>query len=151
MSWFRFPTEVNERAARLVAGTVASTIVVAYLTGATWVLPLLAVGFWLRAGFGPRVSPLAKLAVKLAHRLGEPILVPGPPKRFAQLLGAVALSVASLLAFGGSAPVGWAIAGAVAVLASFEASLAACLGCWLYGRCVVPLRRRTPLAAGSSH
>lgn len=149
MSWFRFPAEVNERAARLVAGTVATSIVAAYLTGAAWVLPVLALGFWLRAGFGPRVSPLAKLAVKVAGHLGAPVLVPGPPKRFAQLLGAVATTLASLCLFAGWAPAGWVIAGAVAMLASFESALAACLGCWLYGRCVVPLRTRAPLATES--
>lgn len=149
MSWLSFPAEVNERAARLVATVVATSIAGALLTQSAWVLPLLAVGFWLRAGFGPRLSPLAKLAVKGAARLGPPILVPGPPKRFAQLLGAIATTLASGLLYSGWPLAGWGVAGAVAVLASFEASLAACLGCWLYGRCVVPLRSSQPLAAES--
>ncbi|MFO0728944.1 MAG: DUF4395 domain-containing protein [Myxococcota bacterium] len=140
MAFFQFPSEVNERAARIVAGVVASTIVVAFAADQRWLLPVLAFGFWLRVGFGPKVSPLARLAVKLAPRLGEPILVPGPPKRFAQLLGALFTTTAAALVFSGSPLLGWALSLTVAFLASLESTLAACLGCWIYGACAVRLK-----------
>jgi hypothetical protein len=46
---------------------------------------------------GPRLSPLGRLAAHVvAPRLGPPRTVPGPPKRFAQAMGA-AMSTAALL------------------------------------------------------
>lgn len=87
MAILSFPAEVNERAARIVAGVVASSIALGIAFDARPVVVILAIGFWLRAGFGPRISPLARLAVKLAPRLGPAVLVPGLPKRFAQTLG----------------------------------------------------------------
>ena len=66
MAFLSFPAEVNERAARIVAGVVASSIALGIAFDARPVLVILAIGFWLRAGFGPRISPLARLAVKAA-------------------------------------------------------------------------------------
>src|SRR4051794_39354161 len=83
-----FPTVINEKAARTVAGCVAVAGIVALATGAHWLLVPLAYGFWARVLTGPRLSPLAQLATKVvAPRLGAPKEVPGPPKRFAQGMG----------------------------------------------------------------
>src|SRR5690349_14725166 len=86
---FEFPNPVNEYAARITAGLVVVLAAVTLLTGWGWGLAVIAAGFWLRVLFGPRISPLAQLSVKvLAPRLGRAKLVPGPPKRFAQGIGA---------------------------------------------------------------
>ena len=134
MMLFHFPAQVNERAARLVAAVVAGSVLAGGLVGQTWVLPVLASGFILRAGWGPRFSPLARLAVLVARRLWETRLVPGPPKRFAQGVGALFTLAATLLALAGHADAAWAVAGMVAVFATLEATLAICMGCWVYAR-----------------
>lgn len=139
MAFFSFPAEVNERAARIVAGVVASSIALSIALDARPVVVILAIGFWLRTAFGPRISPLARLAVMLAPRLGPAVLVPGPPKRFAQTLGAIFTTTSAILLYTGSPIIGWSLAGMVALLASFESALAACLGCWIYGVCAVRL------------
>jgi hypothetical protein len=94
---FSFPNPVNDKAARTVAGVVLVTVIVILLTGWYWLLVPLAYGFWARVLTGPTLSPLAWTAMNVvAPRLGEPHLVPGPPKRFAQGMGA-AMSTAALV------------------------------------------------------
>lgn len=134
MAFFSFPSQINEHAARLVAGTVALTGAASLVFGLRWVIPLLAIGFVLRVSFGPRFSPLAKLAMTLAPKLWEPVPVFGAPKRFAQGVGAVFTVTASALLFTGHATAGWALIGTLVVFASLEAALAFCMGCWVYGR-----------------
>lgn len=132
MRLFSFPTQVDERAARLVAATVASLLGVALFFRLTWIVPMLAMGFLLRVGWGPRVSPLAKVAVWTAGRLGPPKRVAGSPKRFAQGIGAACLIAASTLLAMGAVTVGWSVVAVVIVFALLEASLAFCMGCQLY-------------------
>lgn len=133
---FRFPEEVNERAARVLAASVATLTVAAILTQSAWLLPILAFGFLLRWGFGPRYSPLARFAVLVAPKLADVRLVAGPPKRFAQAIGATCLVAASGLLLLAQSTSGWALAVLVAVFATLEAALGFCMGCWLYGRLI---------------
>src|SRR5437763_11799811 len=94
-----FPNPVNEKAARIVAGAVLATSVLILATGAYWLLIPLASGFWARVLTGPTLSPLGWTAQNVvAPRLGERKPVPGPPKRFAQGMGAVISTIA--LVFG---------------------------------------------------
>ena len=87
---FSFPNPVNEKAARVVAGVVLATVIVILATGAYWLLIPLAYGFWARVLTGPTLSPLGWIAQNVdrpaAGRPAKP--VPGPPKRFAQGMGA---------------------------------------------------------------
>src|ERR1700724_3099171 len=94
---FSFPNPVNEKAARVVAGVVLVTVIVILATGAYWLLIPLAYEFWARVLTGPTLSPLGMLAQRvIAPRLGAKRPVPGPPKRFAQGIGA-AMSTAALV------------------------------------------------------
>ena len=94
---FSFPNPVNEKAARTVAGVVLVAVLVILATGWYWLLVPLAYGFWARVLTGPTLSPLGWTAQNvIAPRLGERVPVPGPPKRFAQLMGAV-MSTAALI------------------------------------------------------
>ncbi len=113
---------------------VAAAALVALATSAYWLLPLLAAGFWLRVLFGPRLSPLALFATKVAApRLGPPKVVPGPPKRFAQGIGAMLTTVASLLALGfGAQGVADVLLGVLIVAAGLESIFALCLGCEMF-------------------
>jgi hypothetical protein len=99
------------------------------------VLWVLALGFALRVAFGPRVSPFALLASRvIAPRLGPAKLVPGPPKRFAQGIGAV-LSAAALVAFYlGASTLSWVLVAMITVAAFLESAFAICLGCIIFGR-----------------
>jgi uncharacterized protein DUF4395 len=98
-SVFSFPNPVNDKAARTVAAVVLATVIVTLLFGAYWLLVPLAYGFWARVLTGPTLSPLAWTAMNVvAPRLGEPHPVPGPPKRFAQGIGAVMSTTALILA-----------------------------------------------------
>src|SRR5256885_11704221 len=92
---FSFPNPVNERAARVVAGVVLVTVITTLATGAYWLLIPLAYGFWARVLTGPTLSPLGRTAQNvIAPRLGDKKPVPGPPKRFAQGMGAAMASLA---------------------------------------------------------
>jgi hypothetical protein len=129
-----FPRTVNEKAARVVAGVVAATGLLALLVPAHWLVIPLAYGFWARVLTGPRLSPLGALASRvIAPRLGTPTTVSGPPKRFAQALGAT-ITTAAVVAFALGAD------GVVAVLlvllvaaATLESVFAFCVGCRLFG------------------
>ncbi|WP_045730585.1 DUF4395 domain-containing protein [Pseudarthrobacter chlorophenolicus] len=143
MSLFAFPNPVNEYAARVTAGLVVLAAVGTALSGSVWGLAAIAAGFWLRLLFGPRISPLALLSVKvITPRLGRVKLVAGPPKRFAQGMGAVVSTAALVLFLAGAVPASWAVLGLLIVAASLEAFLAICLGCvifgWLQRRGLIP-------------
>lgn len=129
---FSFPNPVNEVAARVVAGSVAAGAWITLGTRWPWLLPFIAYGFLARVLTGPSLSPLGQIATRVvAPRIssrGRP--VPGPPKRFAQGIGAVFSVAATLL---------WFVAGlhlaalvVVAVLgaaATLESVFAFCIGC----------------------
>ena len=103
MSLFSFPNPVNEKAARVVAGVVLLEVVLILATGFYWLLIPLAYGFWARVLTGPTLSPLGWLAQRvIAPRLGPSKPVPGPPKRFAQGMGAFMSTLALVLAFAGA-------------------------------------------------
>lgn len=132
---FTFPNPVNEYAARSVAALVVILTAVTLLVRSEWLLIALAVGFLLRVASGPRFSPFGQLATRvIAPRLGPPKLVPGPPKRFAQAIGAT-LSVGAVVAFLAGAPtLSWILVAMITVAALLESALGFCLGCAIFGR-----------------
>ena len=129
-----FPNPVNEKAARVVAGVVFALSVVTLATGWYWLLALLAYGFWARVLTGPKLSPLGRFATQVAApRLGPPKHVPGPPKRFAQGMGAAMTTVAAVAALGfGATGVADVLLVMMIVAAGLEAFLAFCLGCQVF-------------------
>jgi hypothetical protein len=130
-----FPNPVNEKAARTVAACVLLLSLLALLPALRWLVVPLAVGFWLRVAAGPRFSPLGQLATRLvAPRLGPPKLVPGPPKRFAQLLGALISSTAAICWTLGAVGAGQLLLGLLIVAAGLESGLGLCLGCVIFGQ-----------------
>ena len=134
-SLLRFPNPVNEVASRWVAGCVAVIAVVAIAAQQPWLCAVLAYGFLARVATGPTLSPLGQLATRvLAPRLArQPKLVPGPPKRFAQGIGAVITVAATVLLFGFDLPLAtYALLGLLAIAASLESVFALCLGCRLF-------------------
>ena len=131
---FAFPNPVNEKAARVVAGVVAILGISILATGARWLLLVLAYGFWARVLTGPTLSPLGRVAMRVvAPRLGPPLYVAGPPKRFAQGIGAALTSAAAVLALGfGLDTAADALTGMLVLAATLESVFALCLGCQIF-------------------
>jgi hypothetical protein len=132
---FSFPNPVNEKAARVVAGGVVLLSVAFLASRAHWILILLAYGFAARVASGPRFSPLGQLATRVvAPRLGEPRLVAGPPKRFAQTIGLVFSGTALILWYGfGAGTAADVVVVLLACAATLESVCAICLGCIAFG------------------
>ncbi len=130
-----FPNPVNEKAARAVAGGVALLAVITLLTGWAPLLVVLALGFLARFLTGPTLSILGQLATRvIAPRLGQPVWVPGPPKRFAQGIGLVLSTAAVIAVLIFRAPMlGAVLVAMVLVAALMESVIGFCVGCWLFG------------------
>lgn len=140
---FDFPNPVNEVAARTVAAGVVVMATLYLLTGSGFVLAVLTYGFVARVLTGPTLSPLGQLATRVvAPAIGRARFVPGPPKRFAQGIGATFTLAASVAHVAGAGSVAAALVAAIALAATLEAVLAVCLGChafaWLMRLGVVP-------------
>jgi Domain of unknown function (DUF4395) len=160
---FSFPHPVNEVSARLVAGGVVIMCAAAIALDQPWLIAVIAYGFVARVLTGPTLSPLGQLVTRVVTPLlgvaAKP--VPGPPKRFAQGIGAVLSVTAAVLALGFHLPVAaYAVLGVLAAAATLEAVFAVCLGCAIFARLmrigVIPetvcqecndLRNRTQAAA----
>jgi hypothetical protein len=133
---FSFPNPVNEVSARLVAGGVVVMCLTAIGLDQRWLSFVIAYGFVARVLTGPTLSPLGQLVTRgITPRLplaAKP--VPGPPKRFAQGIGA-ALSVASVvLTFGfDNWTAGRVVLGLILPAAFLESVFGYCLGCRIFG------------------
>lgn len=134
-----FPNSVNELAARTVAGGVlvlACGILVLSLTagdGWLWASVVLAYGFLARVATGPTLSPLGQLATRvIAPRLGPARPVPGPPKRFAQTIGAVVTTAIVIVTAAGEFGAAQVLLALPIVFAALESVLAFCVGCRIF-------------------
>jgi Domain of unknown function (DUF4395) len=132
---FDFPDPVNEVSARLVAGGVVLIALTALVFGQPWLLAPLAYGFVARVATGPTLSPLGQFVTRvLTPALPfEAKYVPGPPKRFAQGMGAVITVTGAILHFGfGATGAAYVLLGAIVVAATLESVFAFCLGCQVF-------------------
>jgi len=132
---FSFPHPVNEVSARLVAGTVVVLSVLTIVLDQRWLIAVIAYGFVARVLTGPTLSPLGQIVTRwVTPRLPfAPKFVPGPPKRFAQVIGAVFSLTAAVLAFGfGEIGAAYVVLGLLAAAAALEAVFAFCLGCKVF-------------------
>jgi Domain of unknown function (DUF4395) len=134
-SLFSFPNPVNEVAARVVAGGVLVIAAVTLAADLPGLLIPLALGFWARVLTGPTLSPLGQLATRVvAPRLtAQPKLVPGPPKRFAQGIGTVVTTAATVLWLTGEWRATQVLLVMMIVFAFLESVLAICVGCQIFG------------------
>jgi hypothetical protein len=133
--FFSFPNPVNEVSARLVAGGVVLLAAAAIVSGQGWLVAGIAYGFVARVLAGPRLSPLGQLVTRvITPRLNTPPRwVPGPPKRFAQAIGAVLTVAAAVLALGfGADTAADVLLALVIVAATLESVFAFCVGCKIF-------------------
>jgi hypothetical protein len=131
---FSFPNPVNEKAARTVAGFVLIASIVTLATSWYWLLVPLAYGFVARVLTGPTLSPLGRLASSyIAPRLGPAKPVSGPPKRFAQGMGAAMTTAGAILALAaGEHAIADGLLVAMIVASGLESIFAYCLGCKVF-------------------
>ncbi|MBV8559132.1 MAG: DUF4395 domain-containing protein [Acidimicrobiia bacterium] len=121
--------------ARLVAGGVVLLTLAILLGGQHWLLLPVAYGFVARVLTGPTLSPLGQLVTRgITPRLHAPARpVPGPPKRFAQGIGATLTVTAAVLHFGfGATTAADALVALVLAAATLESVFAFCVGCKLF-------------------
>lgn len=136
------PAVVDEVSVRLVAGLVLAVGAIAVLSQEWWLYALLGIDFTIRAGFGPRRSPLAIVV----RRWLRPLLRTAPkqiafaPKRFAAGIGAVFTASITVMWIAGLVtgstvlqPVVWGLAVAMLVFPALEAGFAFCVGCHMFG------------------
>ena len=127
-----FPDPVNEVSARLVAAGVVLLSLAAIALDLPWLTAAIAYGFLARVLSGPTLSPLGQLVTRvITPRL--PVAarpVPGPPKRFAQAIGAAFSGAAAVLALGlGLTTAADVLLGFLIVAATLESVFGFCLGC----------------------
>jgi hypothetical protein len=132
---FRFPNPVNEISARLVAGGVLLLGMACLAFQLPWLMPLMALGFLLRVAAGPRFDPLGLLVTKvITPRLPfaeRPTA--GPPKRFAQSIGALFTVSASVLYYGFDlTTAAYALIAVLVVFAALESLVGFCMGCTVF-------------------
>jgi hypothetical protein len=132
---FSFPNPVNEVSARLVAGGVVLMAVATVVFDLPWMTAVIAYGFVARVLTGPTLSPLGQLVTRvITPRLpfaAKPVA--GPPKRFAQGIGAVMSVTAAVLAFGfGQHTAAYAVLGLIIAAATLESVFAYCVGCKIF-------------------
>jgi hypothetical protein len=130
-----FPNPVNEVSARIVATGVVVLAVATIALDLRWLTLVLAYGFVARVLTGPTLSPLGQLATRVVTpALGRPPkLVPGPPKRFAQAIGAAFSLTSAWLTYGADRfDLAQVVLGLLVVAASLEAFAGVCLGCRMF-------------------
>lgn len=151
----RQPRMIDPRSHRFGAGLSVAILVAGFALGAPIVVVFLALAVGASAFFGTRYSVLGRPwpIVRRGLRIGPPKeLEHELPPRFAQALGFVGFTLASVLFVVGFATVGWIVAAAVGALQALLAATGYCLGCRLYFlKWWVPaqfqkLTRRTTLA-----
>jgi hypothetical protein len=132
---FSFPNPVNEVSARLVAAGVVVMSLATIVLDQPWITVVIAYGFVARVLTGPTLSPLGQFVTRVLTP-ALPFAVretPGPPKRFAQGIGAT-LSAAALIAWLGfdNTTVAYVMLAMIVVAATLESVFGYCLGCRIF-------------------
>ena len=133
---FSFPNPVNEVAARLVATGVVLLALATLVLDQPWLTAVLAYGFVARVAAGPTFSPLGQLVTRAVIPALDlkPRPVDGPPKRFAQAMGAVFTVSAALLALVfDQQTAAYVLIAILLIPASLEAFANYCVGCKIFG------------------
>jgi hypothetical protein len=130
-----FPDLVDEVKIRIVAGFVVLLSITILVTGHFWIAYLLAVNYILSLSLGPRFSPLAFLAEFLVLPILQTRkkLIPGPPKRFAQLIGAL-LSLTILFGYYyfGNILLAKSVIFGLLFFSTLESVVGFCTGCFIF-------------------
>lgn len=124
---------IDARAPRFNQAVVGIVALVAVLTGWWWLLALLALQLALGLTLGRRWCVACRFYFEVVQpRLGEGPLEDSRPPRFANGVGLVVLSAASLAYLAGWTTIGVVLGGLVAALALLAAATGFCAGCSAY-------------------
>jgi hypothetical protein len=124
---------IDSRGPRFNQATIGVLAVVAVATGWWWLLALLAAQLAVGLGLGRRLClPCVVYFELIQPRFGEGPLEDARPPRFANLVGAVVLSVAAASYEADVDALGAALGALVAALALVAAATGFCTGCELY-------------------
>lgn len=126
---------IDERGPRTLQSFVAALTIVALATGLWPIVAVVAAQLVIGLVFGRKACLPCRLWFDvLQPRFGEGRIEDSRPPRFANILGAVFLSSATLLFAVGAATAGWVLVGIVATLATLAATTGFCVGCVFYKR-----------------
>jgi hypothetical protein len=124
---------IDARAPRFNQAVIGTLALVAFLTGWWPLLGLLALQFALGLTFGRRwCLPCVAYFELVQPRLGEGELEDARAPRFANTIGLVVLTAATLASAAGLHTLGWALALLVSALALLAAVTGFCTGCEIY-------------------
>ena len=124
---------IDSRAPRFNQATIGTLAVLAVVTGWWWLLGLLAAQLVIGLSIGRRFClPCLAYFELLQPRFGEGPLEDARPPRFANFVGAVFLSAATVAYAAGLDTLGAILGGLVAALALLAAATGFCTGCEAY-------------------
>ncbi len=100
---------IDPRGHRFGAGVSAILLIGAFLTGTTWLVPIVLLSIGVSAAFGLKYSIYGVVWRRIAKTLALPKVEPEHeyPPRFAQVLGSVALTLALISFVLGATTLGW--------------------------------------------
>ena len=123
---------IDSRGPRTNQAIVCVGALIAFLTHQEWIIVLLALQLIVGLTLGRRFCLPCRLWFDvLQPRLGEGKIEDARLPRFANIIGAVFLTVSAILLYAGSS-IGWALALIVAALALLAATTGVCVGCEMY-------------------
>jgi Domain of unknown function (DUF4395) len=124
---------IDARAPRTNQAVIGGVSLLAIVTGAEWLVAVLALQLIVGLTFGRRFCLPCLLYFELLQpRFGEGPIEDARPPRFANMMGAGFLGAATLAFVLDAAAVGWVLTGIVAALALLAAVTGLCLGCEMY-------------------
>ena len=124
---------IDSRAPRFNQATIGTLSLLAVATGWWWLLAVLAAQLWIGLTLGRRYClPCLAYFELVQPRFGEGPLEDSRPPRFANLVGAIFLSAATLAYAAGFTVAGAVLGGLVAALALLAAATGFCTGCEAY-------------------
>lgn len=124
---------IDVRGPRTLQTTVAIVTALAFVLDAPWLVALMALQLVVGLSLGRRWCLPCVLWFKvLQPRVGEGRIEDSRPPRFANILGAIFLSTATVLFVLGFAVAGWVVTLMVTALASLAAVSGICVGCEMY-------------------
>ena len=128
------PTPIDPRGPRTNQAVLAMVLVLGFLAGQWFVVPVFGVVLFLGAAFGPKWGPVLRFyGTFIKPKLKPPVELEDPrPPRFAATVGVVFLGASTLAFLLGSPVTGWVLALIVAALAAAAATTGICVGCEMY-------------------
>lgn len=124
---------IDQRAPRTNQAVVAVVTGVAFLTDVWPLVSLMGLQLIMGLVLGRRWCVSCWLYFKILQpRFGEGRIEDSRPPRFANIVGAVFMSAATVLFLAGAETAGWAVTLIVTALAGFAAISGICVGCEMY-------------------